>query len=132
MRIVWRHLPLVSIHKNAMPAAIASEAARKQGKFWEFHDKVFANQSKLTLDDLRRYAQEAGLDMARFDKDFLDPALKKRVDDDMAEAKSLGITGTPGFFVNGRYLNGAKPFETFATTIDEELKKLNLPIPSKP
>jgi protein-disulfide isomerase len=115
-----------------MPAAIASEAARKQGKFWEFHDRLFANQSQLELADLRRYAQEVGLDMARFEKDFVDPALKKRVDDDMAEAKSLGVTGTPGFFVNGRFLNGAKPFDVFATTIDEELKKLNLPVPPKP
>ena len=115
-----------------MPAALASEAARKQGKFWELHDKLFANQAKLAIEDLRRYAQEIGLDMARFDKDFTDLTLKKRVDDDMAEAKSLGITGTPGFFVNGRFLSGAKAFDAFATVIDEELKKKNLPVPARP
>jgi protein-disulfide isomerase len=127
---VWKHLPLTSIHPFAMGAALASEAARNQGKFWEFHDKCFANQSKLTMDDLKKYAKEIGLDMARFEKDLVDLEKKKRVDDDMAEAKTLGIT--PGFFVNGRYLNGAKPFDEFAKVIDAELTKLNIPVPQKP
>jgi protein-disulfide isomerase len=129
---VWKHLPLTTIHPFAMGAALASEAARNQGKFWEFHDKCFANQSKLAMDDLKKYAKEIGLDMARFEKDLVDLEKKKRVDDDMAEAKTLGITGTPGFFVNGRYLNGAKPFDEFAKVIDAELTKLNIPVPPKP
>ena len=115
-----------------MGAAWASEAARKQGKFWEFHDKLFANQSKLALNDLKQYAQELGLDMARFEKDIVDLDLKKRITDDMAEARSLGVTGTPGFFVNGRFLSGAKPFEAFATAIDEELTRLKVPVPTRP
>ena len=125
-------MPLTSIHPNAMGSALASEAARSQGKFWEFHDKLFANQSKLEVTDLKRYAKELGLDTARFEKDLVDLEKKKRVEDDMAEARALGVTGTPGFFVNGRFLNGAKPFDEFATVIDAELKRLNLPIPSKP
>ena len=132
VRLVWKHMPLTSIHKNAMGAALAAEAARSQGKFWEFHDKLFANQSKLEVTDLKRYAQELGLDQARFEKDMVDLEKKKRVEDDMAEARALGVTGTPGFFVNGHFLNGAKPFDEFATVIDAELKRLNLPIPSKP
>jgi protein-disulfide isomerase len=128
VRIVWKHYPL-DMHKDARPAAIAGEAAHSQGKFWEFHDKVFANQKKLALQDLKQYAKEVGLDMARFEKDLLDPAMKKRMEDDMGEAKSLGITGTPAFFVNGRFLNGAKPFEEFVTVINAELQRLNLPIP---
>jgi protein-disulfide isomerase len=114
-----------------MPAAVASEAARKQGKFWEFHDKLFANQDKLEPDDLKRYAQEIGLNMARFEKDLVDQDLQKRINDDMAEARTNGVTGTPGFFVNGRFMSGAKPFEDFAKAIDDELRRLNLPIPAR-
>ena len=125
-------MPLTSIHKYAMGAALASEAARGQGKFWEYHDKLFANQSKLELIDLKQYAKDLGLDTARFEKDLVDLEKKKRVEDDMAEARTLGVTGTPGFFVNGHFLNGAKPFDDFATAIDAELKRLNLPIPPKP
>ena len=113
-----------------MGAALASEAARDQGKFWEFHDKLFANQSKLSLDDLKRYARELQLDMPKFEKGLIDAENKKRVDEDAAEARSLGITGTPGFFVNGRFLSGAKPFEDFAKLINEELTKRKLPIPA--
>jgi len=129
---VFRHLPLESLHPYAMGAALASEAARKQGKFWEFHDKLFANQSNLTLNDMKQYAKELNLDMAQFEKDLVNLDLKKRVNDDMAEARALGVTGTPGFFVNGKFLSGAKPFEAFATAIDEELTRLKLPIPAKP
>lgn len=124
-------MPLTSIHKNAMGAALASEAARSQGKFWEYHDKLFANQNALELDDLKKYAKELGLNMPRFEKDLVDIEKKKRVEDDMAEAKALGVTGTPGFFVNGHFLNGAKPFDDFATAIDAELTRLNLPVPPK-
>jgi len=131
VRIVWKHLPLTSIHPNAMGAALASEAARSQGKFWEFHDKLFENQNQLAVEDLKKYAKEMGLDTTRFEKDLVDLQKKKRVEDDMAEAKALGITGTPGFFVNGHYLSGAKPFEEFAAVIDAELKRLNLPVPEK-
>ena len=131
VRIVFKHYPL-DIHKNAMGAALASEAARKQGKFWEYHDKLFANPTKLALDDLKQYAKELNLDMARFEKDLVDLDLKKRVNDDMAEARTLGVSGTPGFFINGRFLSGSKPFETFAGMIDEELTRLKVPIPPKP
>jgi protein-disulfide isomerase len=108
VQIVWKNMPLTSIHKNAMGAALAAEAAHSQGKFWEFHDKLFANQSKLELDDLKQYAKELGLNTGQFEKDLVDPEKKKRVDNDMAEAGSLGITGTPAFFVNGHFLIGAQ------------------------
>jgi protein-disulfide isomerase len=117
------------MHQFARPAAIAAEAAHSQGKFWEFHDKLFANQTKLTLDDLKQYAKDVGLNTAQFEKDLLDPGKKKFVEDDMAEARALGITGTPAFFVNGHFLNGAKPFQEFAKVINAELQRLNLPIP---
>jgi protein-disulfide isomerase len=128
VRIVWKHLPL-DMHKNAMGAHLAAVAAEKQGKFWEFHDKLFANQQQLNLDAYKRYARELKLDVARFDKDLADLENKKKIDADKAEATALGITGTPGFFVNGRFLSGAKPFEEFAKAINAELGRLNLPVP---
>jgi len=119
------------MHKDAPAAHLASVAAQKQGRFWEFHDKLFANQQQLKLENFRQHASDLGLDMDRFEKDLLNPDNQKPVDADMAEARSLGITGTPGFFVNGRFLRGAKPFEEFAALINEELTKLNLPVPQE-
>ncbi len=130
MRIVWKHLPL-AMHKDAPAAHLASAVAAKQGKFWEFHDRLFAEQKNLKLDAFKRHAQEIGLDVAQFEKEFFDIENKKIVDADAAEAKSLGVTGTPAFFVNGRFLNGAKPFEEFAKLINEELEKKNVPIPAE-
>ena len=106
-------------------------AAAKQGKFWEFHDKLFANQKQIKMDNLKQYAQELGLDMATFDKDLQDAGNKKLIDADKAEAASMGVTGTPGFFVNGRYLRGAKPFEDFAKLINAELTRLGIPVPAE-
>jgi protein-disulfide isomerase len=123
VRFVWKHLPLVRIHSHAMDAAVAAEAARNQGKFWEYHDKLFANQQQLEPNDLRRYAQELGLDLPRFDRDREDQELRTKVQADMAEATSLGVTATPTFFINGRLVSGAMPFETFSTIIDAELAK---------
>ena len=131
MRIVWKHYPL-EMHKDAPLAHFASVAAQQQGKFWEFHDKVFANQKNIKNDDLMKYARQIGLDMKRFEDDLLSPKTKAIVDADVAEAKSLGVTGTPGFFINGRYLSGAKPFEEFAEVINAELAKRNLPAPAAP
>jgi len=130
VRVAWKHLPL-NIHKDAPLAHAASEAAREQGRFWEYHDKLFANSRKLKPDNLRKYAQELGLDMPRFEKDLVDLEVTKEVRQDSKEAASLGVTGTPGFFINGRFLAGAKPFDAFAELIDAELKRLNLPVPTK-
>ena len=128
MRIVFKHYPL-DFHKDAMPAAMASIAALEQGKFWEYHDKLFANQQKLPRPFLIQYARELGLNAQQFESALDAPRVKSAIDADVAEAKSLGITGTPGFFVNGRFLSGAKPFEEFARVIDAELTRLNLPVP---
>lgn len=130
MRIVWKHLPL-DMHPQAPGAHLAAVAAQKQGKFWEFHDKVFANQRELNVEKYREYAQELGLDPERFEKDLLDRENMKRIDADKAEGQSMQITGTPGFFINGRFLRGAKPFEDFATMINDELTRLGLPVPEE-
>ena len=120
--IVFKHLPL-RMHSKAPAAHAAAEAAHRQGKFWEMHDLIFANQREMSPQKYEEYAQQLGLDMDRFRKDVASPEVKKKVDADAAEAARLGVTGTPGFFVNGRFVSGAKPFESFKELIDEELKK---------
>jgi protein-disulfide isomerase len=128
VRIVWKHHPL-EFHKNAPLAHMASHAAFEQGKFWEFHDKVFANQRQLNKDQYVKYANEIGLDVDQFQKSIDAAKGKSVIDADAAEAVKLGATGTPAFFINGRYLSGAKPFEEFATLINSELQRLKLPVP---
>jgi protein-disulfide isomerase len=122
VEIVFKHLPL-PIHSKAPAAHAAAEAAHRQGKFWEMHDLIFANQRQLIPEKYEEYAQQLGLDMDRFRKDLASSAVKKRVAADTAEAARLGVSGTPGFFINGRFLSGAKPFDSFKQLIDEELKK---------
>ncbi len=120
IEIVFKHLPL-RIHSKAPAAHAAAEAAHRQGKFWEMHDLIFANQREMSPEKYEEYAAQIGLNVERFKKDVASPDIKKRVDSDAAEAASLGITGTPAFLVNGRYLSGAQPFEAFKRLIDEEL-----------
>ena len=120
VRIVFKHLPL-SIHPKAPAAHAAAEAAHRQGKFWEMHDRIFANQRALEPDIFEGYAEAIGLDMDRYRVDIASADVKKRIDADMSEARRLGVTGTPGFFLNGRFVSGAQPFERFQTLIDEEL-----------
>ena len=124
MRFVWKHLPLESLHPDAPAAHVAAEAARKQGKFWEFHDKLFANQRNLKMDAFRSHAQELGLDLEQFERDFQDVRNKAIVDADIAEARSMGLTGTPGFFINGTFLNGAQPLEAFEKAINDAKARL--------
>jgi protein-disulfide isomerase len=106
-----------------MGAALAFMAANRQGKAWAMHDKLFGNQSALTRPDLDRYAQDLGLDMTKFAKDIDDPKVKEEIEADSKQGTSLGASGTPTFFVNGRQLVGAQPFEKFKELIEEEIKK---------
>ncbi len=111
------------MHNRAKPAALAAEAAGKQGKFWEMHDLMFANNKDLTDENFVKWAGEIGIDVEQFKKDLADPALSKKVDDNQKQGTQLGARGTPAFFVNGRYLSGAQPKEAFKALIDEEMKK---------
>jgi protein-disulfide isomerase len=120
VRIVFKHMPL-SIHPKAPAAHAAAEAAHRQGKFWEMHDKIFENQREMSPEKYVGYATEIGLDVEQFKKDVASPEVKSRIDADTQEAQKLGATGTPAFFVNGRFLSGAKPFESFKAMIDKEL-----------
>jgi len=122
VQIVFKHLPL-RMHSKAPAAHAATEAAHRQGKFWEMHDRIFGNQREMSPQKYLEYASEMGLDVEKFKRDVVSEAVKKRVDADAQEAARLGVTGTPGFFVNGRYLSGAKPFAEFKRLIDEELAR---------
>jgi protein-disulfide isomerase len=121
VRLAFKHLPL-RIHPDAPAAHAAAEAANRQGKFWEMYDKIFANQRELKPDKFREYAQQIGLDMTKYDKDLTDPSVKAKIDSDSKEADKLGVAGTPAFFINGKYLSGAQPFETFQKMVDDQLK----------
>jgi len=121
VQLAFKHMPL-SFHKQALPAHSAAEAARMQGKFWEMHDRIFANQRALTEEAYLTYATEIGLDTEQFKEDMASDAVKKRIDADRAQAAKLAVTGTPAFFVNGRFLSGAQPFDRFKVIIDEELE----------
>jgi len=129
VRIVWKHLPL-EMHKDAYLAHLASAAAADQGRFWEYHDKLFGNPGKLARAELIKYAQELGLDMKRFEDGLAGGRGKTAIEADLAEARALGATGTPSFFVNGRFISGAKQFDEFARLINAELIRLNQPVPA--
>src|SRR5262249_31734697 len=110
-------------HRHAMPSAVAATCAQEQGKFWQMHDTLFENQPKFEDADLEGYAKTIGVEVGRWKKCVADNKYKGRIDNDMQKAATLGARGTPAFYINGRFLSGAQPFEQFQTLIDEELKK---------
>jgi protein-disulfide isomerase len=122
VKFVFKQFPLVRIHPQATPAAKASLAAHKQGKFWEMHDKLFANQKQLDNESLKKYAQELGLDMAKFEADMNSPEIAKQVEDEMKLASTNQVTGTPTLFVNGRKVAN-RTVDGLKGMIDEALKK---------
>jgi len=127
--VSFRHNPL-PFHNNAMIASMAAEAARDQGKFWEMHDKLFANQQALDRPNLEKYAQEVGLDMGKFKAALDKEKGKERIKRDMDDATKFGARGTPNFFINGRNFRGAQPLEAFKGVVDEEIKKADAKIAS--
>jgi protein-disulfide isomerase len=122
VRLVYRHYPLPN-HPNARPAAEAAACAHEQGKFWEYHDRLFANQQQLGAADLKKHAVELGLDAGKFNACVDSRKYQKDVDADMDAAQALGVSGTPHFFINGRPLSGAQPIENFRAIIDDELAR---------
>jgi protein-disulfide isomerase len=119
VRFVYRDYPL-PFHANAKPASIAAVCAEKQGKFWEYHEKLF-QASALNDETYTKIADEVGLDKAAFQTCRTGSEAAAQVDKDMADGASVGVRGTPAFFINGRMLSGAQPFEKFKEIIDEEL-----------
>lgn len=124
IRFVYRHYPLPN-HPNAVPAAEASMCAADQDRFWPFHDHLFANQSQLSAEGLKRHAATLGLDTAAFNACFDSRKYQPQIEEDMAAAEAAGVSGTPAFFINGRLLGGAQPFEAFQRVIEDELSRRN-------
>jgi len=123
MRLVWKDFPLTQIHPQAFVAAQAANCAREQGKFWEYHDRLFANQQALQPEFLKKYAADIGLDAAKFNACLDSSKYEARVQESMSVGTRLGITSTPTVYVNGRMVNGAQPIDVFQSIIDEELSK---------
>jgi protein-disulfide isomerase len=124
IKIVWKHRPL-SFHSNAFPAAEAAEAAREQNKFWEMHDLLFQNQISLTPEKFEELASSLGLDLDKFKASLEEHRNKSRIQEDSDLAVSVGASGTPTFFINGRKIVGAVPLASFKNVINEELNHAN-------
>ncbi len=120
VKLAYRHLPL-SFHPQAQKAAEASECSNEQGKFWEYHDKIFENQALLSDTIFSAWAEELGLDAEKFNKCLEDGKYRSKVQKDLNDADTYGATGTPTFFINGKALVGAQPFSTFQQAIEAEL-----------
>jgi protein-disulfide isomerase len=122
LRVVARHNPL-PFHAHAEAAAIAAIAAAEQGKFWEMNDRLFANSRSLDDESLLRIAAEVGVDVARFRASCAGSEARATLERERALAASLGVRGTPAFFINGRKVEGARPLDDFKVIIDEEIRK---------
>jgi Na+/H+ antiporter NhaA len=118
VRYVVRHLPLEDVHPHAYLAAVAVEAAERQGRFWAMHDRLFAHQSRLEPDDLREHASAIGLDLDRFDADLTDGTLHARVRADQASATASGARGTPTFFLDGVRHRGPHDARTLIAALE--------------
>ncbi len=127
VRVVFKQLPL-GMHQQAKPAAQASLAAHRQGKFWEMHDLLFEKQKEMRANGSNfeewaaGLAKELGLNVAKFKKDYNDPAIAKKVQRDLELSQKVGARGTPNFWINGVNLRGAQPFPAFKTEIDKQIK----------
>jgi protein-disulfide isomerase len=122
VRIVWKHQPL-PMHPQAVPAALAAEAAREQGKFWQMHEAIFADPKALDDAALARHARAIGLDMRRYEQSVAAKRGQPRIAQDQTLAQAVGASGTPTMFFNCRQVVGARPFEQLRAAAEEELKK---------
>jgi protein-disulfide isomerase len=120
VKIAFKNMPL-QFHKMADPAHRAALAAGEQGKFWEYHDRLF-KAKKLSNKLITSIAKDLDLDMEKFDKDMKSPAIRARINKDLADAKKAGVTGTPTVFINGRRLQ-QRSLQGFQQMINQELAK---------
>ena len=121
IKLVHKDFPIDELHPGARQGHIAARCADEQGKFWPYHDTLYANAPKAAPEDLKGYAKAASLDLARFDQCLSAGKYATAVDRDIDEGKQAGVAGTPAFYVNGRLLTGAQPLENFVKLIEEEL-----------
>jgi protein-disulfide isomerase len=121
LRFAYRHFPLTQIHPHALEAAIAAEGAAAEGRFWEMHAILFANQERLTQPDLLRYAQILGLDPVRFRNHLMNRTFEARVRRDFLSGVRSGVNGTPTFFINDVRHNGGWDLPSLVDAIRSEL-----------
>jgi len=121
VKLVMKHFPLPS-HNYARQAAGAALAASKQGKFWEFHEKLYANQKNLNDAKVQEIARELGLNVEQFNRDLKDPAIGAMINKDMENARRANVRGTPTIFVNGKVLR-QRSLQGFQQEIEEALRK---------
>lgn len=123
VRLVYRHFPLDSIHPQARPAANAAECAAEQGKFWEYHDKLFVNQDKFNASYYPQLAGELRLNTAKFNECLSANKYQSKIDADYQSGIEAGVQGTPHSLVNGVPVSGAVPYEQLKAAIEAALKK---------
>ncbi len=123
VRLVYKHFPL-SFHPNGQKAAEASECADEQGKFWEYHDKLFENlaASGYSLSNFKQWAKDLGLNSGKFDECLESGKYTQKVQADFQEGSQKGVTGTPATFINGQMISGALPYESFKQAVDSILQ----------
>jgi protein-disulfide isomerase len=126
IKFVYLNFPL-GFHEHALDAARAASCAGQQDKFWQYHDALFADQSKLSAPDLKATAAKLGLDTKKFDACFDSKQPDTTIRSQQAQGEALGVTGTPTFFINGRELVGAQPENKFTQMIDEEIANAKSP-----
>jgi len=120
LRFVFKQMPL-PMHGSAMPAAKAALAAGKQGKFWEMHDKLFANQRALQPDNLKAYAEQIGLDVPKWEQDMASPEIQQQIEQEMQQARQAQVSGTPSLYLNGKRVMN-RSVDGLKQAIDEALK----------
>jgi len=124
VKLVFRDFPIESLHPEASKAHEAARCAGEQGKFWPYHDKLFAGPASSSPELFNRFAKEVGLEVATFETCLSSGKHQAAIKKDIEEGQRLGVAGTPAFFINGRLFTGAQPLEAFARVIDEELARI--------
>lgn len=123
LKIVHRDFPLENLHPGAHRAHEAGRCADAQGRFWPYHDLLYANSPKTSPEELKAYGRDAGLDLPAFELCLESGTTAAAVDADVEQGNQLGLTGTPSFFINGRLVSGAQPLENFVEIIEQELAR---------
>jgi len=123
LRIVHKDFPIDGLHPQARLGHLAARCANEQGKFWAYHDALYNDAPKASPADLRNFAKRVGLEAGQFEACLSSGKYAAAVEHDIAEGTKAGVTGTPGFFINGRLLSGAQPLDQFVRVVDDELEQ---------